>query len=56
MVMLATALVYAICVFSFFAGLAIIGYGFKNRAAAAVLGGVVYTASAIAVFGAIAGG
>lgn len=55
MVTLATGLAFAICIFSFFAGLATIGHGVKNKAGIPVLMGGVYSLSAIAVFGALAG-
>lgn len=50
-----TGLAFAICAFSFFAGIVIIGHGFKTKAAIPVLMGGVYSLSAIAVFGALAG-
>lgn len=49
------AAAYALTIFSFFGGLVVIGYGFKTKAAIPVVMGGVYSVSAIAVFGALAG-
>lgn len=49
------AAAYGLTIFSFFAGLVVTGHGLKNKAALPVLGGVIYSASAIAMFGALAG-
>lgn len=49
------AAAYGLAIFSFFGGLVVAGHGLKMRAAIPFAGGIIYSASAIALIGALAG-
>ena len=55
MVSLLLAAAYGLTLFSFFAGGVVVAHGIKKKAAIPVLMGVVYSASALAIFGTLAG-
>jgi hypothetical protein len=49
------AAAYGLAIFSAFGGVVITAHGLKNKAAIPFAGGIIYTASAIALLGALAG-
>lgn len=55
MLNLLLALAYALAIFSAFAGLVVTAHGLKTKGAIPFAGGIIYTASAIALIGALAG-